>query len=196
MPAAVSPEVVDAAPACAVHSVYLDAFADALGPVFAVAAARLARRASLLTWLLREVPLRKSAAAEGVAESFATPRDAESLPELERIVATLARRENRWRVYERLAERAGSTSTPAELWLLARLGEGARDRPRRPAARRAPARLLRDRGLVEDSRLGGEGEAVYGRVLAMRRQAPGRAARRLGAGGPRRGAGDARCLRS
>ena len=29
---------------------------------------------------------------------------------------------------------------------------------------------LRERGLVEDSRLGADGEAVYGRVLAMRRR--------------------------
>ena len=29
---------------------------------------------------------------------------------------------------------------------------------------------LRERGLVEDSRLGGDGQAVYGRVLAMRRR--------------------------
>jgi MFS family permease len=73
----------------AVHAAYLDAFAAALRPVFGLAAA-VSFLAFVLTWLLREVPLRKSAAEEGVAESFAMPREAESLPELERIVATLA----------------------------------------------------------------------------------------------------------
>ena len=122
-----------------------------------------------LTWLLREVPLRKSAAAEGIAESFATPRDAKSLPELERILATLARRENRWRVYEDVAQEAEVDLEPAELWLLARLGEDVAvdlDDPRLAAA----GASLRERGLVEDGRLRAEGEAVYGRVLGVRRQ--------------------------
>ena len=152
----------------ALHSVYLDAFAAALGPVFAVAAA-VSLVAFLLTWLLREVPLRKSAAAECIAESFATPRDAESLPELERILATLARRENRWRVYEEAAEHAGVELDPTELWILARLGEKAAIDLTDPQLAAAGA-SLRERGLVEDSRLVGKGEAVYGRVLAMRRR--------------------------
>ena len=164
---ATSPQVVTQLPP-ALHSVYLDAFAAALGPVFAVAAA-VSLVAFLLTWLLREVPLRKSAAAEGIAESFATPRDAESLPELERILATLARRENRWRVYEEAAEHAGVELDPTELWILARLGEKAAIDLTDPQLAAAGA-SLRERGLVEDSRLGGKGEAVYGRVLAMRRR--------------------------
>ena len=122
LPSAASPKSVAELPP-AVHASYIDAFAAALRPVFAVAAG-VSLLAFLLTWLLREVPLRKSAAAEGVGESFAMPREAESLPELERIVATLARRENHWRVYERLAQRAGVDLDPAELWVLARLGEG------------------------------------------------------------------------
>jgi hypothetical protein len=164
---ATSPQVVAQLPP-ALHTVYLDAFAAALGPVFAVAAA-VSLVAFLLTWLLRETPLRKSAAAEGIAESFATPRDAESLPELERILATLARRENRWRVYAEVAEHAGVDLDPTELWILGMLGEKAAIDLTDPQLAAAGA-SLRERGLVEDSRLGGDGEAVYGRVLAMRRQ--------------------------
>ena len=178
----------------ALHTVYLDAFAAALGPVFAVAAA-VSLVAFLLTWLLRETPLRKSAAAEGIAESFATPRDAESLPELERILATLARRENRWRVYEEVAEHAGVDLDPTELWVLGRLGEEAAIDLTDPQLAAAGA-SLRERGLVEDSRLRADGEAVYGRVLAMRRQ---RLAELLDGWAPedaRRSPGDARCLRS
>src|SRR3954468_25009178 len=51
------------------------------------------------------------------------PRDATSLAELERIVAVLMARENRWRVYADLARRSGLDLPAPELWLLARLGE-------------------------------------------------------------------------
>src|SRR6185503_19073718 len=120
----------------------------ALVPVFAVAAA-VSGLAFALTWLLREVPLRKSVAAEGISESFAMPREAESLPELARIVTTLARRENHWRVYDQLARRTGLDLVPAEVWLVARLGEGTvvdRDDPRLGGA----GASLRERGLLTD----------------------------------------------
>ena len=164
---ATSPDVVAQLPP-ALHAAFLDAFAAALGPVFAVAAV-VSLVAFMLTWLLREVPLRKSAAAEGIAESFATPREAKSLPELERILSTLARRENRWRVYEEVAEEVDADLTPAELWLLSRLGEETAvdlDDPQLAPVGEA----LRSRGFLEDSRLGDDGEAVYRRVLAIRRR--------------------------
>jgi EmrB/QacA subfamily drug resistance transporter len=166
-PAAASPELVDRLPP-EVHSEYVGAFAASLRPVFA-AAAGVSFVGFLLTWLLREVPLRKSAEAEGVAESFAMPREAESLPELQRIVATLARRENHWRVYRRLAERAELDLDPGELWLLARLGEGTAvdlEDPRHVAAHAS----LRERGLVVDAQLDGDGHVVYARVVEARMQ--------------------------
>ena len=88
------------------------------------AAAGVSFFAFLLSWLLREVPLRKSVEAEGVAESFAMPREAESLPELERIVTTLARRENRWRVYDQLAAERTSISMRPSSGSSPGLGEG------------------------------------------------------------------------
>ncbi len=166
-PEAVSPELVGQLPD-AVRMPYLEAFSAALVPVFVFAAA-VSALAFALTWLLREVPLRKSVAAEGISESFAMPREAESLPELERIVTTLVRRENHWRVYDQLARRSGLDLKPAELWLVARLGEGADidlDDPRLAGA----GDSRRERGFLVDGRLGAEGEAVYGRVLAARRQ--------------------------
>ena len=58
---------------------------------------------------------------------------------------------------------------PAELWLLSRLGEETAVDLHDPQL--APASdSLRNRGLLEDSRLGGDGEAVYRRVLAIRRR--------------------------
>jgi MFS family permease len=166
IPAAANPEAVKRLPA-PVHTAYVDAFAVSLRPVFAVAA-MISAVGFVLTWFLREVPLRRSAQAEGVAESFALPREAESLPELERICATLARRENRSRVYEQLAARAELDLDPGELWLLARLGEGAGVDLADPRLAAAHA-SLRGRGLVDDGRLGGEGELLYERVVEARR---------------------------
>ncbi len=166
-PSAVSPELVRNLPE-GVHSAYVQAFVDSLQPVF-LAAAVISFVGFLLTWLLREIPLRKSVAAEGVAESFAMPRDAESLPEMERIVATLARRENRWRVYDQLARRAKIDLSPAELWLVARLGENAHI-DLADARVEAALAQLRERGLVADGHLTGTGGATYARVLEARRE--------------------------
>jgi DNA-binding MarR family transcriptional regulator len=101
---------------------FLEAFTAALHPVF-LAATGFAVAAFLLTWLLREVPLRATAAAEGIGESFASPRDDSSLRELQRAVSSLASSENRWEAYERFAARAGVSLRPPELWLLARIAE-------------------------------------------------------------------------
>jgi EmrB/QacA subfamily drug resistance transporter len=166
-PEAASPELVARLPD-ALHSAFVSAFAASLRPVFA-AAAGVAVFAFVLSWLLKEAPLRKSVAADGVAEHFATPREAESLPELERILSTLALRENRWQMYERFADRAEVDLDPTELWLLSRLGEGA-------PVDLGDARLttagesLRERGFLVDSRLADDGEIVYARVLEARRE--------------------------
>jgi DNA-binding MarR family transcriptional regulator len=47
------------------------------------------------------------------------------LREIERALSLLAGREQRWSLYQRLANRAGVDLAPPELWLLARLGERA-----------------------------------------------------------------------
>jgi hypothetical protein len=167
IPAGAGQEIVDRLPPAAVP-LYLEAFADALGPVFFVAAG-VSLLAFLLTWLLPEVPLRKSAAADGVVESFAMPNEATSLRELERIVTTLARRENRWRVYDRLGQRAGLDLAPAELWLIARLGEGAAVDHADPWLAEAGA-TLRERALLTDGGLAPSGQTVYAAVLEARKE--------------------------
>ena len=110
-----------------VHTRYLDAFTAALAPVFVVAAV-LMFFAFGLTWLLREIPLRKTAETQGIGDAFAAPRDGDSFKELERQLTTLARRDRHWGVYEELAQDAHVDLEPPEAWLLARL-----------AARRWPA---------------------------------------------------------
>jgi EmrB/QacA subfamily drug resistance transporter len=121
VPSAVSPALVDRLPP-AVHELYIEAFSAALRPVFVVAAA-VSAVAFALTWMLREVPLRKTTRSDGIGESFASPRDDSSFRELERSLSSLARRENRWGAYEQFAARAGIPLEPSELWLVARIGE-------------------------------------------------------------------------
>jgi EmrB/QacA subfamily drug resistance transporter len=123
IPAGANPEVVKHLPA-AIREPYVTAFAAALRPVFITAAA-VAFFAFLLSWLLRELPLRQTAAAEGVGESFASPRHDSSERELERILSSLLQREERQRVYAALVERSGVDITPPEGWLLNRIGERA-----------------------------------------------------------------------
>jgi EmrB/QacA subfamily drug resistance transporter len=72
IPAQANPEVVKHLPA-AVHTPYIQAFAAALQPVF-LTATGVIFIGFLLTWLLREVPLRQTSADAGVAESIPTSR--------------------------------------------------------------------------------------------------------------------------
>ena len=70
MPRTADPKAIRHLPA-PVHDAYVSAFSVSLRPVFLVGAA-VAVAAFLLTWLLREVPLRKvtaMAAAEAAGES-------------------------------------------------------------------------------------------------------------------------------
>jgi EmrB/QacA subfamily drug resistance transporter len=166
LPSAASPAVVDRLPP-RVHDPYVAAFAASLRPVYVVACG-IAFFAFALAWLLREVPLRRTVTAEGVTESFAMPRDASSLREMERIVSTLVQRENRWRVYQQIAEWSGVDLPPAEYWLVARVGEGAAlDLADEKLAR--PARRLRERGLLDGGALTPAGTEVYERFVAARR---------------------------
>jgi MFS family permease len=118
---AASPDVVRHLPA-AIHAPYVAAFAAALHPVFLVAGG-VAVAAFALTWLLREVPLRETAAAHGVGESFASPREDSSERELVRIASSICRGEARARIYRAMTTRAGLDLPAPETWLLGRLRE-------------------------------------------------------------------------
>jgi hypothetical protein len=74
--------------------------------------------AFLLTWLLRDVPLRATAPAEGIGESFASPREDRSDRELERIISAVATGRMRAEIYGRIVHEARLELTPAEAWLL------------------------------------------------------------------------------
>lgn len=106
----------------ATRQTYLDLFVTALHPVF-VTATLLSLGAFMLTFALKEIPLRTSLAAEAPNDAFQLPREATSLAELERIIARVSAKENRWQVYLKVAAEAGITLAPDELWLLARIAE-------------------------------------------------------------------------
>jgi EmrB/QacA subfamily drug resistance transporter len=107
----------------AVHAAYIHAFTNALSTVFEVAAA-VAAFAFLLSWGLEERPLRDSiAAGSGIGESFAMPKQTDSLAEASRALTVLIGREGRRRLVERLADRAGVELSAAGCWLIVRLHE-------------------------------------------------------------------------
>ena len=165
----------------ALKTTFLNAYADALTTIFLVCAP-IAGVAFVLAWLLPERPLRRTIEATGVGEAFATPKQADSLPEIERALSTLARRDTRLRILERLCRQAGVELTARQCWVLARVGETEPTDPFAIATAHAvdPARVaariaeLRELGFVE-----GPGEAVVltatgrdalDRLVAARRQ--------------------------
>src|SRR5262249_22769799 len=137
----------------------------------------------LLTWGLREIPLRGMEAAKDLGESFLMPRDATSLEELERIVTRLLAQENRWRLYADVAERAQLDLSAPELWMLARMGERApmtvqalSEELNIPLARlEGPLAALCERDIVEKDasgnlRLTAQGMVMRERLLTARRK--------------------------
>jgi len=119
LPTATEPSAIAALPA-ALRAAYLEAFTAALHPVF-LSAAGIAALSFALSWLLQEAPLKGPARSETIGKSFAVPHDTSSLGELERIVERLAHRDERWRTYQRIAERSAVSLRPDEMWLLSRL---------------------------------------------------------------------------
>ncbi len=109
-----------------VHTAYIHAFTNALGPVFVVAAG-VTVAAFLLSLILEQRPLRDSvSASSGIGESFAVPKQTDSLAEISRALGVLLGREGRRRAVERMAQHAGVDLSPAACWLLARLSEDPR----------------------------------------------------------------------
>jgi hypothetical protein len=155
VPSRLGPAQIAGLPA-ALRGLYVAAYAAALRPVFLVAAG-IAAVGFAVTWLLEERPLRQTVADQQIRDSFAAPRDATSLEELETRLSTLARKQNRHLVYDHLTATAGLELDAGEAWLLLRLHEqeepddGAlAERLRVPLQELAPLLgVLRTRGLVE-----------------------------------------------
>lgn len=119
LPPATDAAAIAALPA-AIRQDYLGVFTAALQPVF-LAATAITALAFVLTWLLKETLLHEALRTETIGESFAMPHDETSLQELEAILSRMGHREHRWETYRRIANRAGVTLAPDEMWLLAQL---------------------------------------------------------------------------
>ncbi len=161
-----TPAVIAALPV-AVRDAFRSAYVEALHPVF-IAGAAVAAVAFVLTWFIKEVPLRKTVQAQGMPEAVASPRIAGSMEELAAQAATLAQRDRRHLIYERLADAAGVDLDAQEMWLLLRLAEGARDSVAEFDLD-APRTSLVERGLVDgDLQVTAEGTAVLERLRTAR----------------------------
>jgi hypothetical protein len=129
VPTAANPEVVKQLPP-AIHDSYIAAFAAALHPVF-LAASAIALTAFGLSWLLRDLPLRKTASAptEGVGETFAVAGEQSSARELERIAGSQVSGAERHRFCRRARHAAKPALSSFELCLLAQVGKRGRTTP-------------------------------------------------------------------
>ncbi|AJE46730.1 MDR family MFS transporter [Celeribacter indicus] len=142
----------------ATRAIYRTAYAGALRPVFLVAAC-VAAAGFILALLLREVPLRETIAdqpgAVDMADSFAMPRQASSLAELEYIIANAVSGANRREAMRRIIRRLDLDLSPEEAWVLlhvarAEAAEGAAPAIGRGQETRAEAaQRLIERGLIE-----------------------------------------------
>jgi EmrB/QacA subfamily drug resistance transporter len=166
----------------AVRGAYQHAYVHALRPVF-LAAASVAALGFLIAWLLEERPLRATAAtSQGLEDSLAAPKSADSLAEVERALAQATTREARARFHERTARRAGVDLSPGATWALVRIDEHgipgalvmAEDQGTPPDRIAAVVDELRGRGLIagdgETPAVTDAGHEMTGRVVAARRE--------------------------
>src|SRR5215831_9686248 len=133
-----SPAVLEHLPP-AVHAGYIAGFSQALHTVF-VFATPIGAVAFLLSFLLKEVPLRETSRAVDRADNTAptsVPATRDSAQEMERALLTLFGRERRREVYQNLAAAADVHVSPRGCWLLYRIAD------HRPTTEVALARLLR-----------------------------------------------------
>jgi len=120
------------------------AIAHSVDKVFLIGAP-IAFVAFLLSWLLPEVPLRKSVRTTvDAGEGFAVPDARTSLDQIELNLERIASRENRVELYRSLAERAGVALSPKSCWLLYRVADHPDCSPDEVAAR-----VRADPGIIE-----------------------------------------------
>ncbi len=176
LPDRLGPSQIAALPP-AIREPYISAYAASIGPMFLIAAG-IAVVGFAVTWLLQERPLRETVADQGLGDSFAAPREATSLDELETRLSTLARKQNQWQAYDHLNALAGLDLGPRETWLLRRLDEhdAATDAELAEKLRlsegefRPMLAALRTRAFVEPSspELTAGGEAAVAKLMAAR----------------------------
>ena len=101
---------------------YIEAVSHSIHVVFLVAVP-ISFFAFLLSFLLPEVPLRKTVVTVDPGEVQGAPQTRSSLQEIELALQRASSRENRGELYRTLATRAGIDLPPRQCWLLYRLSE-------------------------------------------------------------------------
>jgi len=187
-----------------VRAAYSQAFTASLSTVFLVATA-VSAVGFALSWLLPELPLRTTLAAETaqgggkVGEAFAMPVNPDSLAELRRGLAALASREAQRQYIERIVREAHVDLGPAAAWLLVRLEQEPGTAPAvlarmygiDPARLDAAVEQLASRGLIAGNGVRADGARRFGvtpagcevlaRLIAVRRAHVAAAAAEWGA---------------
>lgn len=108
-----------------VHSRYIHAYAASLHFVFLVASP-IAALAFIVSWFLKEIPLRKTVQTTNPADTLAPtamPAIRTSFEELARSLSVLARHENQRTLYQHLLVRAQVDLDVRHGWALLRLGD-------------------------------------------------------------------------
>jgi EmrB/QacA subfamily drug resistance transporter len=119
-----SPAALAQLPA-AVHAAYIEGYAASLRTVFLIATP-VGALAFLLSWTLKDLPLRTTTTATDPADTLAPtarPSVRTSDEEMERALTSLLSREHRREVYQHLVTGAGFRASPRAAWLLLRAGE-------------------------------------------------------------------------
>ena len=122
--AGASPAVLARLPA-PLHTAFVNAYATSLHTVFLIAVP-VGALAFLLSWTLRELPLRSTTRAQDPADTLAPtarPSVRDTDQEMERAITSLLSRERRRAVYSELVAAAGLDLPPRAGWLLLRVGE-------------------------------------------------------------------------
>jgi EmrB/QacA subfamily drug resistance transporter len=119
-----SPAVLAHLPA-AIHIGYITGYATSLQTVFLVATP-FGALAFLLSWTIKDIPLRTTAGKPDPADTLAPtsrPTIRTSDQEMERALTSLLGRERRREVYARLVTTAGIAASPRAAWMLLRVGQ-------------------------------------------------------------------------
>jgi EmrB/QacA subfamily drug resistance transporter len=171
---------------------YVQAFTDALNTTF-LATAAVALVGFVLSWLLRELPLRKTVAAataddvgNSAGHALAMPGDPDSMSLLVRSLVRLADRDVQRRYIAAVVARAGVDLEPLEAWLLVRIEENSMLHLRKLAGDyniehnrlQAALEALTRRGLVQAASVDGDAQrykitaagcAVFSSLIKARR---------------------------
>jgi DNA-binding MarR family transcriptional regulator len=119
-----SPAVLAHLPA-AIHLGYITGYATSLQTVFLVATP-FGALAFLLSWTIKDIPLRTTAGKPDPADTLAPtarPTIRTSDQEMERALTSLLGRERRREVYARLVTTSGIAASPRAAWMLLRVGQ-------------------------------------------------------------------------